>query len=225
MSENTGIDATVRAKEWPATLYKKGLEPSAPSEYDTDSDILESNGTKKKELEPIIQSQDTLSKRRKHYEFVLSLVIWEALILISVAIFTIWSIWSDQTSTWLHCPYDSQVCLCQNSLLITGFLTIICDFLAIYGLLKWKVICLNFGNVHRLISGLYYFIFTGFWIWKIAYESHNVYVHSNTKMNAQFLVFLICLNFWQMFLRVGIEIQVENMLDYPNDPNHNNQLF
>ena len=59
MPENTGIDATVRAKEWPATLYKKGLEPSAPSEYDTDSDILESNGTKNKELEPIIQSQDT----------------------------------------------------------------------------------------------------------------------------------------------------------------------
>ena len=201
MSENTGIDASAQAKEWQITLYGKDFESAAPLE--SDSDTLESNATKIKNVVP-------LSKRRKHYGKVLCLVTWEAIILISVALFTIWS---DQTFKLLHCPYVFHVCLCQNAMLITGFLTIICNFLAIYGLWKWKVGYLSFGIYHRKIAGLFFHLY----IFSIFF--------GGLKVSGPLVIFLIGLYIYLDNVNDVIKKQVDYMLDYPQDPNPNNQLF
>ena len=201
MSENTGIDPSAQAKEWQITLYGKDFESSAPLE--SDSDTLESNATKIKNVVP-------LSKRRKHYGQVFCLLTWEAIILISATLF---AIWSDQTSKLLHCPYVFHVCLCQNAMLITGFFTIIWDFLAIFGLLIWKVGYLKFGITHRIIAGLFFSIY-------ILCHFFGV-----VEGNDHVVFWLIFVVIYLFFVGITIDLQIDYMQDYPQDPNPNNQLF
>ena len=153
--------------------------------------------------------------RRRHYDYLLSRMIWETIVVTLLAILT------GEIFEFLRCKFDCLSCLCLNgvnfpSLLITAFLTVICNLLVIYGLRSWKVFYVNFGLIHCITAGLYFFILTIIW-------GIRIINHKDFEKDGPYLMALIGLDIWLFIGRIDIEIQRGNMLAYPK-PVSDNQI-
>ena len=79
--------------------------------------------------------------RRRHCDYLLSRMIWETIIL------TLLTILSGEIFEFLRSNFNWL--RYQHALLITAFLTVICNLLVIYGLRSWKTFYVNFGKIQR----------------------------------------------------------------------------
>ena len=153
--------------------------------------------------------------RRRHYDNLLSRVIWETIVV------TLLTILSGEIFEFLRCKFDCLSCLCLNglnfpSLVITAFLTVICNLLVIYGLRSWKTFYVNFGKIQRGMACLYFFILTILWV-------HRIFVHQDFEKDGPYLMALIGLYSLLHSGYIDVSIQRDNMLDYPK-PVSDNQI-
>merc|ERR1712062_960301 len=111
--------------------------------------------------------QNTESQRLKRYKFILRAVIFEALFLFT------FNLSFAKIFEFLRCLYNCEAefqrlqCLHQNAFLFIAILVIFTDILTIYGLKKWKPICLCLGALIRAGACLYLNILTLYWLFQL----------------------------------------------------------
>ena len=146
--------------------------------------------------------------RRRHYDNLLARMIWETIIVILLTILS-GEIFEFLRSNFNWLRY-------QHALLITAFLTVICNLLVIYGLRSWKTFYVNFGKIQRGMACLYFFILTILWV-------HRIFVHQDFEKDGPYLMALIGLYSLLHSGYIDVSIQRDNMLDYPK-PVSDNQI-
>merc|ERR1712062_102649 len=117
--------------------------------------------------------QNTESQRLKRYKFILRAVIFEALFLFT------FTLSFAKIFEFLRCLYNCEAefqrlqCLHQNAYLFIAILVIFTDILTIYGLKKWKPICLCLGTLIRASACLYLNILTIYWLFQLINIFHG----------------------------------------------------
>ena len=210
MEENT--EKAVKLKE-----SKKVLKAIKKLEFD--DAILESMG---KEL------QNTESKRLKQYKSTLRAVKFEAIFLSWV------SLSFGKIFEFFRCLYNCEaefkrlLCLHQNALLVTAILLIFTDFLTIYGLKRWKSICLFPGLLARCCALVYFCIIALFWILSLSklfyveigksWNKEDSYLDNPwTILNIKEVQMIWFLFGWTHYIKVNLDIvfeQLEMMENY-----------
>ena len=164
---------------------------------------------KKKLQTKTIKAEDTkvgaFLLRYKPYETALSILTWE------IIVAALFMVLSGEAFEFFRCGLNWP-CLYQHSFLITAFLAIMCNSLAIYGFLSSRMFFVNFGIIPRITAGLYYFLLTILLIIQVNLDGN---IRDTMEKDGSSLMILIGFDMWILVTTIKIWIQIKKPLTNP----------